>query len=328
MKTRDQAVEPFVYIVGAGRSGTTLLMSMLDAHEEIAMLPETAFIRRYLTRQRQVAKASTVRRLLGEDRLLKRLDLQSCLLDEFAACPSSEVAWSDVYRTILRLHGTRTGKRHVGGKDPKTVECLPVLCQAFPSVKVIHMIRDPRDVFLSRQKADWSANRHWFAHAMAYRIHFGLGQRAKRELPVGSYEEVKYEELVRDPVTTLQRLCAFLGVEYDHGMLRFHETAARLVAEDEAAWKANVLRPLLRDNTGKWRSALSPTQLLRIESVCHPVFQQGYYIPNRTDLPLGSMIFSLTLRFLARTAEWTYSLRPVRGTRWRHLPLARRDDPG
>ena len=59
-------------IVGVGRSGTSLLQSMLAAHSGIVMMPETSFIRRYLIRDLWSGKLDGNLEKLNDDAYLKR----------------------------------------------------------------------------------------------------------------------------------------------------------------------------------------------------------------------------------------------------------------
>ena len=66
----------------------------------------------------------------------------------------------DVYRNITNFYLKNKNKEIIGDKDPKIIENIEVLNYFFPNSKIIHIIRDPRDVVLSRTKAKWSKNIH------------------------------------------------------------------------------------------------------------------------------------------------------------------------
>ena len=67
-----------LFIVGVGRSGTTLLQSMLNAHPEICFTPETHFVKRYLvphlSGNKCFSKANLIQSL-AEDKYFSRLDV-------------------------------------------------------------------------------------------------------------------------------------------------------------------------------------------------------------------------------------------------------------
>lgn len=269
---------PFEYvsIVGAGRSGTTLLMSMLHAHSKVAFPPESHFLRNYLSRT-VVLQRRALREALAKDAYFGRLGVT---IDEAVGEPrepGGEVDLVDVYRRILSRHGKLKGATHVGDKDPKNVEHLQLIKAIFDRPFVIHLIRDPRDVYLSREQADWAKGRSRVGHLLAYRAHLELGMKGEK-LFGDRYLAVRFEDLVTDPESSLRRLCVGLNLPFEPQMLDHEQSARELVAEDEMQWKSTALKPIIRANAEKWkRSKLDRKVLLAIESACSPAFAGRLY---------------------------------------------------
>jgi len=275
-------VERPVLVLGVGRSGTSLLQSMLNAHPELAFPPETHFFRRYVAPGAFEAwgegERAALRRLLEADDDFARAGITP---RELLAHPRAEAGPSGAFEALLELTAQRAQKSRVGDKDPKNIDSLPALAEAFPGAFVIHLVRDPRDVLLSRTKAAWSAKRPWWTHPWIYREQLRHGGRMGRLLFGERYLELRYEDLLAEPEAKLRRLLRHVELDWDPAVLSFGESAARLVDERELAWKRETLGPLLAGNCGKWREGLRPAQVAYCEEVCREAFQLHGYEPSR-----------------------------------------------
>lgn len=296
---------PF-FIVGVGRSGTTLLMSMLNAHPDVAMLAETHFVRRYIIHTRRMPVHEAIQ-TVKQDHQLKRFDFE---IEDYLRTQDSHnldrADWIDLYWAILDHVRELKGKNIVGDKDPKLVQYLPALKHFFPQAKILHIVRDPRDVVLSRQKAGWSRDRSLISHGLTYRLQYGLGHKQGSRLFGENYLEIKYEALITEPHTTLSKVCDLIGVQYDPQMLNFFDLAAEIVAEDEQEWKQNVTRPLLTDNYEKWKTSMPRNQLICVEALSAPVFREGLYEGALVDQTLWESWQARILDFLASSMCFLY----------------------
>jgi hypothetical protein len=122
---------------------------------------------------------------------------------------------------------------------------------ALPISRYLLLVRDGRDVSLSFRKAPigpkhpYVCGREWDdtqRRLLAWeRV---AGPRCLR---------VHYERLLRKPEAVLRQICGFLNVPFDPVMLDYHQTGeAERTAEKSVLW-ANLTRPLLDDNSAKWR---------------------------------------------------------------------------
>lgn len=262
-----------VLVCGVGRSGTTLVQSMLAAHPELCLPPETHFFGRYvapdrLRRRLEASGPGALRSVLAADRELARAEIGlDELLEPFVAA-DRPLDLARVYARLLELYARRAGKPRVGDKDPHHLDDLAALAAAFPDARVLHVVRDPRDVVLSRTKAAWSADRPWWLHALIAQEQLRRGRRAGRAAFGSAYREVRYEELLREPEATLRAICDHVDVAFDPAMLAFGRAADRLIDPGELAWKREALGPLLARNAGKWRSELSAGRAAWIAALC------------------------------------------------------------
>jgi hypothetical protein len=100
-----------------------------------------------------------------------------------------------------------------------------------------------------------------------------LGREAGARLGAGLYHELRYETLVADPPTELDRVCRFLEIPFDDAMLRFHEGRQR--SEPGLSAKEAWLPPTpgLRD----WRTEMAPEDVERFEAAAGDLLDElGY----------------------------------------------------
>jgi len=301
-----------IFIVGVGRSGTSLIQSMFAAHPRIACLPETSFVRRYVTKGRLEAlfktegKAAVVK-TLDDDSLFARIRCNASGLTE-KALSHEGILDSNIYRQLVVSVASEKGVSWVGDKDPRLIEFLPILSKVFPDVRVINIIRDPRDVLASKKKADWSRNGHVWRHIFANRVQLMLGKSCGPDLLGKNYHEIIYEDLIASPSEVLTDLCKEIGLPFDIAMLSFGEAAQKLVSKSEVQWKKETFGPLLQKNKGKWIDALQPKEILLTEACCSESMATGKYRydERRYNLSLADKLWLVVGNVIIKIATWPY----------------------
>ena len=267
-------------MVGVGRSGTSLLQSMLASHPQVSFMPETSFFRSYLAS----GKLAKLYRIGGMDLVAEHLEND----EKFARLgirpkellngidPDQKDLERAVYLQMTSI-SAHEKVSFVGDKDPRLIEFLPSLAKLFPDALVLHIIRDPRDILSSKKKAEWSRGRHSWKHIFANRIQLKLGRSHGPLLFGESYQEIIYEELISSPVDVLSALCKKLGVDFDESMLDFKKAAKRLASPEEISWKKETFGPLLQNNSGQWKSNLTHDEVQLAELCCSDSMQAGGY---------------------------------------------------
>jgi Sulfotransferase family len=279
-------MNPFVFIVGCPRSGTTLLQRMVDAHPEVAVVHETHWIPRWFNKRKGLTPEGFVTRELVEnviaDRRFTHLEVAP---EEVKALLDGEesMSYASFVSALFDLHGRRRGKRLAGDKTPAYVRSIPTLHALWPDAKFVHLIRDGRDVALSVR--DWSkagsaagrfstyAEDPMAATALWWEWNVRLGREDGAAMPEGSYREILYESLVADPASQLAALCDFLDLHYDDAMLRFHEGRTRDDPELDAkkAW-----RPVTA-GLRSWRSQMPSADSYRFDAAVGELLDElGY----------------------------------------------------
>lgn len=264
-----------IFIVGVGRSGTSLLQSMLNAHSKIAFTPETHFIRYYLSKNINWENA---KKSILKDKYLHNLDI-----DILTILNNSKNA-KDFYFQALNNFRNKKGKQFIGDKDPKNIEYLKTIKAYFPNAFIIHIYRDPRAVIASRLKADWSKNNPLWQHILAYKAQINYF-RKNRNTFHKNVVDVCYENLLVQPENELKRIVSMLELQFEDNMLNYFKSANEVVKGKEKAWKENVYKPIMTENTEKWKKELNTQTIQKIEKVLYPEMQIfGYHFTHNSWL--------------------------------------------
>lgn len=291
---------PFPFIVGSGRSGTTLMRAMLDSHPEVAVPPETYFITELLPRvsryEQDTSFATRVflRDILG-NQWFRRWELpadgvRQTLLTE----PPTD--YSDAIRSVYRLFARAHGKARYADKTPVYVNDVHTLAGLFPEARFVHVIRDGRDVAASFIDQEEMRPNGVAEAALLWRQRVSAGRSAGAPLGPKRYLEVRYEDLVGDTEAALRSLCAFVDLEYDSAMLTYPERAGDLVARDGGPrqHRGVFMQPQvgLRD----WRAELSSAAVEVFELVAGDLLSElGYERSTDTRWAQGNASVALLI---------------------------------
>jgi Sulfotransferase family len=265
---------PYVFVVGAARSGTTLLQRMLDAHPQLAVVNETYWLPRKFRERTGVTRHGVVTEallpLLLASPKFERMGLDRDDLDRLLS-GRQPVRYEDFVARVFDLYAERAGKALAGDKTPGYVRRIARMHELWPRARFVHIIRDPRDVCLSM--LDWRSGERtagqygtWsmdpvVSTALYWRYSVAVGRDAGSALGPGLYREVRYEDLVAASEHELGRLCDFLELPHSEAMTRYHEGRTR--RKPGRSSKAQWLPPTagLRD----WRTQLAEEDVERIE---------------------------------------------------------------
>jgi protein-tyrosine sulfotransferase len=258
--------EAHIVMGGAPRSGTTVLRKVLDRHPAIRAGAETKLF---------VPAAFNLEFLAGA------YDVPLPELESMRAASRSQAAFIDAFASRVVA---AAGKARWAEKTPQNIRHLEWIAAHFPNVRVVHIIRDGRDVVCSmRNHPDWRwVDGAWqkvlVARPLAWYVRRWLDDTAagmawREDL---RYTEIRYEDLVADPATVLGRVCESIGVEPDRAWL-----AAVAAPADDAR---HTKRPdyegaVSGTSVGRWREDLTAEERQQVERLCGPRLRElGYEV--------------------------------------------------
>ena len=251
---------------------------MLNEHPRLHVPRESYFLRRVLNALplNQALSREQIRgavRLIQTDPRWKDWEFSAEEVEGVARdleSASEEVWLQDVVAAVFSMSLRRAQKVRWGDKTPMYIHYITQIHQLFPEAKIVHLIRDGRDVAISLRRVSWhgtsvlSSAEYWARTVQKGILH---GRPLGRDL----YREFVYEDLVEDPEGTLRSVCRFIGEEYDPAMLQFHDHAKKEIAPWEKSLHTKVDRPPKPADADRWKHEMTGAEIAVFEGIAGSV---------------------------------------------------------
>lgn len=304
-----QTLKP-IFLVGCPRSGTTLLQQMLDAHPDVAIAPETHFIRNFWLKREQYGD------LTNDANYQALLDAIGSI-PEFAEMELSFATFQDAAKTVDRNYAAlldllleqfrrSRNSKIVGEKTPNHLLYMQTLQEFFPTARFIHIVRDPRAVVNSWKTVPWSTGSIG-GNAEVWKRYMAT---ARQSPPAsGAIFTLHYEQLVAESENCLRRLCDFLDLQFDAKMLDYHANYSKRVNVTREPWKGNAVRPVNNKSLTRWQQELSKAEIATIESAAgEEMCQLGYDLQSASWHLLRANAHKHTQQKLTRARKYMQRL--------------------
>lgn len=222
-----------IFIVGLPRSGSTLVEQILASHSAVEGTMELPDIFAMVGRLCEGAGKPFYPDILG-------------------ALPAGERhGLGEEYLRRVRIH-RRLGRPRFIDKMPNNFLQLGFIHLILPNAKIIDVRRRPMACGFSCYKQNFAAGQE-FTYSLAdigryYADYAELMEHYDRVLP-GRVHHVAYEDLVRDPLSSIRSLLDYCGLPFEERCLRFHENTRAV----RTASAEQVRRPIFTDSLEHWR---------------------------------------------------------------------------
>lgn len=220
-----------VFVGGLSRSGKTLLCSLLALHPNIAMpLKESNLWTYFYRRYGDLSQPDNLERCLAAMWRYKGVRQLNPDFDRIRVeFRQSEPIYARLFALLHAQYAEQLGKPRWGVQAVSEEVYTELILAAYPTAKIIYMVRDPRDLYLAqlttRFVRGWrkvvTSTVHW-THAIS------LAKKYEQRYS-HRYKIVRYETLVSQPQSTLTEIYAFLNEDYipapptDDSALRYHD---------------------------------------------------------------------------------------------------------
>ncbi len=322
---RAPATDAPLFIIGTERSGSNLLRVILDAHPRI-VVPHPPHVMNYFgalePRYGDLRDPDRLRALAVDIVRLVRIHIHPWEFVPDVDRLVAEAAPPDLFGLFVALYDQareQAGKARWGCKSTFMIHHVDRILARFPDAGLIWLVRDPRDVAASSRTSVFSPCHPRHAAALWARQQ-DEGLALARRLGDRLFR-LHYEALLADPEAELRRLCAHLGEDFHPAMLAFDQgRRARHTASLSASWK-NADKGILRDNSHRWRTRLSPTEVAEVEATCAGPMAALGYERDHPDAPPPPTDPSTMVDVWAHEALWRLQveLQSLRGdaNHWR-----------
>ena len=241
--------ERHVIIGGTPRSGTTLVRRTLDRHPDLCCGPETSILLPGGLRIDQVATA---------------YKWPASELRELMASSASQGAFVDAF---ARRYRERRRRPRWAEKTPLNVLCFEWVLERFPQARLVHVVRDGRDVVCSmRQHPD----RRWVDGVEVKELRpqpvEDYMRRWVRDTEAGialrgdaRYIEIRYEELVEDPERILSEMLGALDEPWLPELL--------VERTPKGGGPAHANSRITTSSVGRWRQDLTADERAKVHAI-------------------------------------------------------------
>ncbi len=253
-----------VFLIGAPRSGTTLLARILGAHSQVYGRAEPHLI----TPIAHLGYFGNVQKAPYDP-----FNAEQAIRELVADLPRGEDDYLDALRAYTdtvygRLLATQPGKRYFLDKTPAYALVLPFLTRLYPQARYIVLTRHPIAVLSSYVHSFFDGQ--WdvaLDHNPILARYVPALARMLRERPVPCLE-VRYERLVADPESSLRAICEHLEIPFEASAIEYGETGEEFSGLGDPTGVGRHSRPVTT-SVKRWAAeiACDPDTLELVERV-------------------------------------------------------------
>lgn len=286
--------EKYLFIGGCGRSGTTLLQAMLNAHKEVYGGPEFGYLPLLCQTKNKIESSINPKNkldvYLNIDKLNRKFEY---LIKELISGPAKEKE-----------------AKVISEKSPHNVNVFKDLSIIFPDAKFIFVIRDPRGIYASSKQIKERAKNDSSIKPPDYAINLNKSVKYIEDTwSIGFDFVVKnpsksiivyYEDLVLNPELITKEICEFIELDWDSGMLNHSKNMDKIIGDNEKSiWGGADLyhRSVHTDSINKWKSLLTSSESLIIEKRLKKfeIIRNRYFSSDKSKKSMVSLTFILFL---------------------------------
>ena len=248
-----------IFLVGAPRSGTTILQSLLAAHPEIISFPESKFFHYLLYEEFATKLSSRLETFLRDE--IHRPELLNDFDDNQTV--ANKASW---FVRILDGLAVEKNKSIWLEKTPEHIYFIEDIQSLIPDAKFIHILRNGMDTIASMYEATRSYHDLW---GDAWDLEHCIDRWKYAMLTSHKYVNtsnhilVKYEELVDNKTHILSQICIFLEIEYDAGMLINYKAKAANLSLN-LPWHQGIARDIQSTKIHKYHQIFNRNQIQSI----------------------------------------------------------------
>lgn len=279
-----------IFVTGASRSGTTLLSHVLGNHSLVCSLPELHYFGDlwdpkdtaplFDERRCRATVAALIARL---EHGIFRARVNGDVLHRAEAllAGSAEIDHTPpgIFAMLAERFAEDRGKSIPCEQTPRNIFYAQALLRMYPRARIVHIVRDPRAVMAS-QKKRWQRRRlatdrtalpvyaalrtwvNYHPYTMA-NLWLRASREARRMAAHPRVTTIRFEDLLRDPESTVRALCASLRLDYEPRMLEISQINSSHQSSVGGARKG--FHPEAADS---WKDTLSPQEQAIAERIC------------------------------------------------------------
>lgn len=310
---QESATKSMIFVTGASRSGTTMLSRMFGSHSMVNGLKELhcfgelvdpSHLQASIDKKQAVDLcalliARSKRDIWGQVAAEDTREASQL----FDGCLQTEYVTGEVVALALDHIAKSQGKEISCEQTPRNIFYAETLLNYYPNLKVVHIVRDPRDV-LASQKNRWKRKRYGgdnIPYAEIIRVWFNyhpytmtklwvkataLASRLKEHSRV---YVLRFEDVIANPEKEIRKVCAFLDLSFEPAMLEIEQIGS------SHRQNTNQQKGVAKLAPNNWINTLTPGEIAVCEKVASRQMQEfDYPLSN----PSSKINFSIAMQFV------------------------------
>ncbi|MBK8474013.1 MAG: sulfotransferase [Sphingobacteriales bacterium] len=282
---------PLHFLIGIGRSGTTLLTTMLNAHPNLVATPENDFALFFQSQfaDKDMSKPADIDlfvRLFNRPRqqAISVWNPEPTTLRRIFARHPQGISYADLCKEVYLSYSFKAEGsndiRAIIDKNPIYTLHIPLWTRLFLDAKFIVLVRDYRDNILSRKRTDKRSRLNATTiHAAVWNIYYRHILKAQQQNPQ-RFLTIRYEDLAANAEAVLRQICSFLAIGFEPVMLeayrqnellkskRVKESISQADYEHISAMHENLSRPVNTDRVAAWQREMPIADRATAEQIC------------------------------------------------------------
>jgi len=312
------------FIVGNSRSGTTMMMRIINNHPQLHALSELHFFEQLwspadqnkaLTREAAEKLADRLLHVSREGYLTRYQPGKYMQEARELITAENPTFGQDVFRAVAFLETRQAGKLIPCEKTPQNVFYIREILALYPHARILNMVRDPRGVLLS-QKRKWKRRKmgaHFITWREATRLRINYHPITISRLwnsSIGASLQflqhpqvmtVHFEDIIENSEATIRTICQFFGVEFHPLMLDVPHLGSSNEVDDPTQ------TGIKKERAGNWRKGglndaevwfcqritgkyMDPMEYPRVSVSPNPVAVAGYYLSFPFKIALAILV--------------------------------------
>ncbi|MBC8501373.1 MAG: sulfotransferase [DPANN group archaeon] len=272
LNNNHSKTKKIIFVIGHGRSGTTMLNKVLSAHPNISFInSEFDDLPFFFTYWNSYNQCGTNRTMMIAKDMFSILNLKKNFYDQYLDFFKVETMnFKEFMNTFFDFFRWKNNCNLVGIKIANNFhENIELIANLFDTAFCIHIIRDPRDIFLSIKKASFGTfSPYYSAISWKNAINKIITLKNKKL----NYYEIKYESLITNPEKEVKKLCRFLQMPFSKNMMNFQRKIKKTDIHHKFLKKGFV-----SNNFNKWKKELTKKELELIYAAAgKEIYKFGY----------------------------------------------------
>lgn len=262
----DQLISKPIILLVSERSGSNLLRTLLGNHKSICAPIAPHFLNEFYDYRKyygDLRNSENSANLISDMLKVANHKYNDWKLEiDIKKIAESSTSVISAFHHLYSEKAKQENKTHYCSKGIKSFKYLDILRAELENVKFIHLVRDPRDVV-----ASWAKRPILGLSVYENTINWKMEQELLIDALISkgmSCLQIKYEDLIANTKKIMEDVQKYIGVEIDPSC--FDTDKKNQESKRNPFWE-NLSKPILKENSQKFRKELSEEEIIVIETV-------------------------------------------------------------